>query len=84
MRRFARTPAWRAGLVHIHCTGCGRDLDWAQPEFVAAHPEPRCWNCPQPAPPAVVHAEAEVLQVALEPANEAFLVAVAEAEEMTT
>lgn len=32
-------------LVHIWCGECGRSLDWAQPEFVARHPNPRCWAC---------------------------------------
>lgn len=95
---FRRTPAWRAGLVHIWCTVCGRDLDWAQPEFVALHPSPVCANCcvrprtqhsaRQAAEPTVIHATAEVIRreprqlEAASPVNLAFEAAVAEAEEV--
>jgi hypothetical protein len=72
-------------LVHIWCTTCGRDLDWAQPEFVAAHPEHRCAGCPEPVPPAAIHATAEVISSEplreLEATNEQFLQVVAEVEE---
>lgn len=71
LKYLRRTPRWRVGLTHIWCSGCARDLDWAQPEFLARHPEPRCVHCgPAPAPrvlalPAAppVHAVAEVLAV---------------------
>jgi hypothetical protein len=82
---FLRMPAWRAGLLHIYCSNpkCGRSLDWAQPEFLAKHPDPVCWTCPPVETPAsaVVQAAAEVLQVeSAPPVNAAFEVAVAEAE----
>jgi hypothetical protein len=41
------SPKWRAGLVHIWCSECGRDLDWAPDEFAATHPAPLCWPCRQ-------------------------------------
>jgi hypothetical protein len=37
--------SWKTGLIHIYCSECGRDLDWAQPEFVKVHPAPLCWKC---------------------------------------
>lgn len=36
---------WRHGLINIWCVECGNGLDWAQPEFVARHPMPRCLGC---------------------------------------
>lgn len=48
-----------AGLTHIWCTACGRDLDWAQPEFVKLHPAPLCWRCRQ----AVIRRELERVAV---------------------
>ncbi len=41
------TPRWRAGLTHIWCVECGRDLDWALPIFVERHPMHRCTPCRQ-------------------------------------
>lgn len=95
MKLLQRTPAWRIGLTHIWCTGCGRDLDWAQPEFLRLHPDPVCARCPIPAEaavpmdrpePTLIRAEAEVIRLqrplALEPSNTEFLKAVAEAEVM--
>lgn len=67
-----RVPKWRVGLTHIWCTGCGRDLDWAQPEFLARYPDPLCAACPPREPVLVrpviteattVRAEAEVISV---------------------
>ena len=62
---FRRRPSWRTGLVHIWCASCGRDLDWAQPKFVASHPEPRCWPCQlaasQEPPQEPLKATAEVI-----------------------
>lgn len=63
-----REPSWRLGLIHIQCSRCGRDLDWAQPAFLAAHPSPRCWDCPQvePPPQLPIRAHAEVIRVEAE------------------
>jgi hypothetical protein len=36
---------WKRSLAHIRCAECGCGLDYAQPEFVAKHPMPRCWSC---------------------------------------
>lgn len=43
--RFLARRAPQGDLVHIWCSECGRDLDWAQPSFVAAVPRPRCGPC---------------------------------------
>jgi len=40
-----RSPVWRHGLVHLHCSECQRDLAWAPPEFADRHPAPLCWPC---------------------------------------
>lgn len=37
--------SWQRGLIHIWCTTCGRDLDWAQQAFVDRHPNPMCGSC---------------------------------------
>jgi hypothetical protein len=36
------------GLIPINCAECGRDLDRAQPEFLAKHPNPKCYRCNNP------------------------------------
>jgi hypothetical protein len=85
-RLFRRGPSWRAGLVKIRCNSCARPLDFAQPEFVAAHPEPVCGRCgprTRNTVRAVVSAKAEVLAIeAPTPINTAFERAVAQAEEV--
>ena len=55
-------PKWRRGLTHIWCTVCHADLDWAQPEFCARHPEPVCGACAA-LPVGTIHATARVLSV---------------------
>lgn len=42
--REARTEP-RGELEPMWCTGCGRDLGLAQPEFRARHPAPLCASC---------------------------------------
>lgn len=89
MKLFNRAPAWRAGLVRIHCTGCGRDLDWAEPEFAAAHPQPVCVLCQSAIARGDLHRATTALNTAVTevlaierpgPMNALFEAAVAEAE----